>query len=98
MSARLRSSIDASGRLARATAVLAVLMCAAPAWVRAQDDRYPRPPAGITATVSPTAYTPGASGWSGEPGSSGDPLMTPTPIRAADANFHNCLESLLPAG
>jgi lytic murein transglycosylase len=97
MSARLRSSIDASGRLARATAVLAVLMCAAPAWVRAQDDRYPRPPAGITATVSPTAYTPGASGWSGEPGSSGDPLMTPAAIRAAAANFHNCLEGLWPA-
>ena len=94
MSARLRSSIARSGRLA-CSAAAAVLVFAAAAW--AQDDRYPRPPAGITGSVSQAAYTPATSGWSGEPGSSGDPSMMPDAIRAAAANFHNCLEGLWPA-
>jgi membrane-bound lytic murein transglycosylase B len=97
MSAPLRSSPGGSRRLARAAAAISVLVFAAPAWVRAQDDRFPRPPAGITGSVSPTAYAPAASGWSGEPGSSGDPSMMPDAIRAAAANFHNCLEGLWPA-
>ena len=94
MSARLRSSIARFGRLA-CSAAAAVLVFAAAAW--AQDDRYPRPPAGITGSVSQAAYTPATSGWSGEPGSSGDPSMMPDAIRAAAANFHNCLEGLWPA-
>jgi lytic murein transglycosylase len=40
------------------------------------------------------AYAP--SGWSGESGASGDPAMSAEAIRAAAANFHNCIESLWP--
>ena len=40
------------------------------------------------------AYAP--SGWSGESGASGDPSMSAEAIRAAAANFHNCIESLWP--
>jgi membrane-bound lytic murein transglycosylase B len=92
MSAPLRS-LTGSGRLARAAAV-AALVVAAPAVLQAQDDRFGT---GATRSVSQTAYTPANSGWSGEPGSSGDPSMMPDAIRAAAANFHNCLEGLWPA-
>jgi membrane-bound lytic murein transglycosylase B len=95
MSASLRSFRGASGRLGGGAAALSVLVFAAAAW--AQDDRYPRPPVGITGTVSQAAVTPGAPAWSGEPGSSGDPSMMPDAIRAAAANFHHCLEGLWPA-
>jgi lytic murein transglycosylase len=40
------------------------------------------------------AYAP--SGWSGDSGASGDPAMSAEAIRAAAANFHNCIESLWP--
>jgi peptidoglycan lytic transglycosylase B len=92
MSAPLRS-LTGSGRLARAAAV-AALVVAAPAVLQAQDDRFGT---GATRSVSQTAYTPANSGWSGEPGSSGDPSMMPDAIRAAAANLHNCLEGLWPA-
>ena len=94
MSARLRSSLGAAGRLGPGAAALSVLVFAAAAW--AQDDRFPRPSVGITGTVAQAAYTPAAPAWSGEPGSSGDPSMMPDAIRAAAANFHHCLESLWP--
>jgi len=94
MRARLRSTRIGSSRLACATAALAALVFAIPAIVRAQDDRFP---AGVTGSVSQAAYTQVTSGWSGEPGSSGDPSMMPDAIRAAAANFHNCLEGLWPA-
>ena len=86
--------------MARAAAVASILLLAGPPFVRAQDDRFPRPPGGITATTAPTAAVPGAPGappWSGESGSSGHPLMTADAIRAAAANFGNCLEGLWPA-
>ena len=92
MSAPLRS-LTGSSRFACATAV-AALVFAAPAALQAQDDRFGT---GVTGSVSQTAYTPANSGWSGEPGSSGDPSMMPDAIRAAAANFHNCLEGLWPA-
>src|SRR6202521_2359054 len=38
----------------------------------------------------------GTPEWSGQPGSSGHPLMTAEAILAAAANFGNCLESLWP--
>ena len=94
MSARLRSSLGAAGRLGPGATALSVLVFAAAAW--AQDDRFPRPSVGITGTVAQAAYTPAAPAWSGEPGSSGDPSMMPDAIRAAAANFHHCLESLWP--
>jgi membrane-bound lytic murein transglycosylase B len=100
MNARHSRSSGGCGRLPRAAAAGAILLLAVPALVGAQDDRFPRPPAGITATVAPAAVTPGAPGappWSGEPGSSGHPLMMPDAIRAAAANFHTCLEGLWPA-
>ena len=92
MSAPLRS-LTGPSRFACATAV-AALVFAAPAVLQAQDDRFGT---GVTGSVSQTAYTPANSGWSGEPGSSGDPSMMPDAIRAAAANFHNCLEGLWPA-
>jgi membrane-bound lytic murein transglycosylase B len=93
MTASLRSALSRT----LTCAATSVLVFAAPALLKAQDDRYPRPPAGITGTVSQAALTPGAPAWSGEPGSSGDPSMMPDAIRAAAANFHYCLESLWPA-
>jgi membrane-bound lytic murein transglycosylase B len=94
MTARLRSSLGASGRLGTGAAAVSVLVFAAAAW--AQDDRFPRPSVGITGSVAQTAYAPATPAWSGEPGSSGDPSMMPDAIRAAAANFHRCLESLWP--
>jgi membrane-bound lytic murein transglycosylase B len=93
MSASLRSFLPRTLTCAAAASVLAF---AAPALLKAQDDRYARPSVGITGTVSQAALTPGAPPWSGEPGSSGDPSMTPDAIRAAAANFRNCLEGLWP--
>jgi membrane-bound lytic murein transglycosylase B len=95
MSAGFRSLLGALGLVGCAAAAVSVLAFTVAAW--AQDDRFPRPSAGITGTVSQTAYTSAAPGWSGEPGSSGDPSMMPDAIRAAAANFHNCLEGLWPA-
>ena len=90
MSAPLRSWLGACAGTA-----VSVLAFAAAGW--AQDDRFPRPSADITGTVAQSAYTSATPGWSGEPGSSGDPSMMPDAIRAAAANFHNCLEGLWPA-
>jgi membrane-bound lytic murein transglycosylase B len=92
------SSDGAPGLLGWA-AMGAILLLGVPPSVRAQDDRFARPPAGIAVTAAPGASTPGVPGalpWSGEPGSSGHPLMMPDAIRAAAANFHNCLEGLWP--
>ena len=93
MNVRLRSLL--TGHLGRGAAALSVLVFTAAA--SAQDDRFPRPSIGITGTVSQAAVTAAAPAWSGEPGSSGDPSMMPDAIRAAAANFHNCLEGLWPA-
>lgn len=43
-----------------------------------------------------TASAPAASEWSGESGASGHPAMQADAIRAAAANFQNCLEELWP--
>ena len=57
---------------------------------------------GSTGSVSRQQPAPVASDartapeWSGESGSSGHPLMTADAIRAAAANFRNCLEGLWP--
>src|SRR5262245_48353923 len=92
MSAPLRS--QTVGRLARAGAAAATLVFAVPATLQAQDDRFAT---GGTGSGSQAAYASATTGWSGEPGSSGDPSMMPDAIRAAAANFHNCLEGLWPA-
>jgi membrane-bound lytic murein transglycosylase B len=96
MSAPLRSFLGGPGRLTRSAAAVAALALTVPSWAQAQDDRFARPPTGITGSVSQATYAPVAPGWSGEPGSSGDPSMMPDAIRAAAANFHSCLEGLWP--
>jgi lytic murein transglycosylase len=48
-----------------------------------------------TGALPPTTQAPPP--WSGESGASGHPLMTADAIRAAAANFHDCIERLWPA-
>jgi membrane-bound lytic murein transglycosylase B len=68
-----------------------------PAW--AQDNagswvtRLFQPPAG----ASVPALGDTTPQWSGQSGASGDPRMTADAIRAAAADFRNCIEGLLPA-
>src|ERR1035441_5710650 len=54
--------------------------------------------AGAAGTPPPAAIASPAGGpdWSGESGSSGDPRMTAAAIRAAAANFRDCIERLWP--
>jgi membrane-bound lytic murein transglycosylase B len=84
--------------LMRPAFIAAVLMAAAIGGSAAQNaggDRF----VGVTGTVPPVA--PGTQGgaqeWSGESGASGHPLMTAAAIRAAAANFPECIERLWPA-
>ena len=58
----------------------------------AQDDRYPQSQPVVTGSVSSTP----SDKWSGEPGASGHPLMTPSAILTAVADFKNCLDRLWP--
>src|SRR5580692_3001843 len=56
----------------------------------------PTPTAPAVTGSVPTPATPGPPEWSGQPGSSGHPLMTTEAILSAAANFNNCLEGLWP--
>jgi len=69
------------------------LLAALGAGASAQDERYPQMTPPLT-----TGSIAGAqnSGWSGEPGASGHPLMMPDAILAAVADFKNCLERIWP--
>jgi lytic murein transglycosylase len=49
-----------------------------------------------TGLIAPAQTLPAAPPWSGLSGSSGHPLMTAEAIRAAEADFPNCLERLWP--
>jgi lytic murein transglycosylase len=62
---------------------------------QSRDDRYPS----VTGTIPRMATAPSAPApeWSGQSGASGDPRMSADAIRAAAANFHQCLERLWPA-
>ena len=60
----------------------------------AQGTRDSRGPATTGALPPPAQPLPP---WSGESGSSGHPLMTAEAIRAAAANFHDCISRLWPA-
>jgi lytic murein transglycosylase len=53
-------------------------------------------PAAPVPTQAAPAAASAAPEWSGESGASGHPLMTADAIRAAAANFHNCLQALWP--
>src|SRR5690348_8004208 len=56
---------------------------------------FQRSSAGAVPGSAPEAASPG-TGWSGRSGASGNPLMTPDAIRAAAADFPNCIERLWP--
>jgi lytic murein transglycosylase len=73
-----------------ASAVIGVAGTAAPQ----SAGRVPAPAATGAIPVQPAAPPPPP--WSGQPGSSGHPLMTTDAILAAAANFGNCLENLWP--
>jgi len=70
------------------------IVAAACGFVAAQEARDGRAPV-TTGALPPAAQA--APPWSGESGSSGHPLMTADAIRAAAANFHDCIERLWPA-
>src|SRR5262249_12438695 len=82
-----------------ANALVAAVLAAVPLGnAAAQQDNWltrlfqPSP----TTSVPGSADSPGASGWSGQSGASGNPLMTTDAIRVAAADFGNCLERLWP--
>jgi lytic murein transglycosylase len=54
------------------------------------------PPLAVSPATAAAPAAPAPSEWSGESGPSGHPLMTSQAIRAAAANFHNCLAGLWP--
>jgi membrane-bound lytic murein transglycosylase B len=70
----------------------AIVIAAAGGVAAAQSSRLDYP----TGTVSSVPPAAGAPTWSGQGDASGDPRMTADAIRAAAANFHQCLERLWP--
>ena len=76
------------------------LMAAGPASAQGFDIRSlfsSNPATGSVSAAAPsTSVMPSASEWSGESGASGHPAMQADAIRAAAANFRNCLEGLWP--
>jgi membrane-bound lytic murein transglycosylase B len=74
-----------------AAAVIAAAGATA-ASAQARDDRYPASQAPVITGSVPGQPLP----WSGEPGASGHPLMTPGAILAAVSDFKNCLERMWP--
>src|SRR5437660_4489782 len=78
-----------------AAAALAATAWAAPAPGQGLDIRtlFSAPSANTAGTPAPAA---GTQDWSGESGASNHPLMTAQAIRAAAANFRNCLAGLWP--
>jgi membrane-bound lytic murein transglycosylase B len=73
----------------------ALLLAVGGSMAQSHDDRYPA----VTGTIPRVAVVPSAPApeWSGLSGASGDPRMSADAIRAAAANFHECLEHLWPA-
>ena len=91
--AKLSRSVELLGALA------AVAALAGPACAQGFDIRNlfsSNPFTGSVPAQQPQAAAPGTPDWSGESGSSGHPAMQAEAIRAAAANFHNCLEGLWP--
>ncbi len=81
-------------------ALLAGLTLGPPA--RAQNSAQGNPAAWLTRLFQPPAAAPvpgpgaGEAQWSGQSGASGDPRMTAAAIRAAAADFPNCIAGLWP--
>jgi peptidoglycan lytic transglycosylase B len=84
-------------RIIHTSFVIAALMASAGGVTAAQQGRAVRL-ADATGAVPPIAAiaTAGEPEWSGQSGASGDPTMTAAAIRAAAADFHNCLDRLWP--
>ena len=90
--ASLARTIDFFGAVA-----LASIVVGAPALGQGFDIRNLFNPAGAaTGAIPRPAGTPSDPEWSGEPGSSGHPLMTAAAIREGAANFRGCLGGLWP--
>ncbi|HKF72433.1 MAG TPA: lytic murein transglycosylase, partial [Stellaceae bacterium] len=90
-------------RFVRVTAVAGLILgglSGAVSGARAQDDGLSRLVTGAIGLLnpfgSPAAAPPGKDDWSGESGSSGHPLMQADAIRAAAANFPNCIAGYWP--
>ncbi len=81
-------------RMTRSHLIAAALLAAASTNAAAQTGRNP----GTTGTLPPavTAAPAVVQEWSGESGASGHPLMAADAIRAAAANFRNCVEHMWP--
>ncbi len=78
-------------------ALLAAAVCAMPAFAQNFDIRTLfNSPAPATSAAPAPATAAGTPEWSGESGASNHPLMTAQAIRAAAANFRNCLAGLWP--
>jgi membrane-bound lytic murein transglycosylase B len=84
--------MDVRKLLAAVCAAAAVIGAPGPAAPQSAG-RVPAPAATGSIPMQPATPPPP---WSGQPGSSGHPLMTTEAILAAAANFGNCLESLWP--
>ncbi|MBI3433568.1 MAG: lytic murein transglycosylase [Proteobacteria bacterium] len=84
--------------LRRTTAIAALAVtCAGCLPAQSQDGlAAARAVAPATTASIPSAGNSAAREWSGEAGASGHPLMTAQSIRAAAANFTQCLEELWP--
>ena len=80
-------------RFLREALCAVVAFAALPAAAMAQDDRFPNLLNLVTGSVSPQTQS---DKWSGQPGSSGHPLMQPDAILAAVADFKNCLDRMWP--
>jgi membrane-bound lytic murein transglycosylase B len=76
-----------------AAVAVAVALAALGTAASAQSESQP---AGYTGSVSPGASPTTPRPWSGQSGASGHPQMTAEAIRAAAANFPNCLAGLWP--
>src|SRR5712692_1109387 len=89
MAGMAKSFTSTAVRRAAATALL-VVGFSLPASAQSDSSITPLP----NAAVAPAPNT--VREWSGEDGASGHPQMTASAIRAAAANFENCLEGLFP--
>jgi lytic murein transglycosylase len=78
----------------RLGAAAAIAAAGATAALAQTDERYPRAGTSITGSVPTQPGQP--QPWSGEPGASGHPLMTPDAILAAVSDFKNCIERTWP--
>jgi peptidoglycan lytic transglycosylase B len=85
--------------LARLAAAFLAVATAGQAAAQQSDNwltRLFQPPSQGSVPAAPSDATSGGTGWSGQSGASGNALMTADAIRAAAADFNNCIERLWP--